>query len=322
MPDCAPVSNRPGRRTGSSASTLPVTLIAQPHLLGLSPCGTTAGGAGWRRPTTTAHGRQGHGPRAQRVRRSHARRPHRRSGRRAHPLQHLGLRPAGATPAGVPRAARHEFAARPRRQPDRHRRSRWLGTLPGIMSRRQRVLAELLARHVVDFRARTSPRVRRRPPRPRDALAGLLDSGHLYRVRDPTASVHSASPASTAGGCWPRDPVARHRGARYRPRLEPGEVVVMTPTAHARSAPSRPSAVTSGSACSSSSTSPGPTRSSTAATSTRPGASASGSRRRHPSARRSGGPARAALVVPVPESGVPAAQGFARASGSRTATGW
>ena len=141
-----------------------------------------------------------------------------------------------------------------------------LGMLPGIMSSDSDLLAELLARHVVD-RAPTS--ARRWPPCCRRSRApsrwccSTTAASTASATR--TASARCASVASTAVGCWRSEtPALDIVGARFVRELEPGEVVVIDADGPRSSTRSRRRAAIPGCACSSSCTSPGPTPSCTA----------------------------------------------------------
>ena len=147
----------------------------------------------------------------------------------------------------------------------------------------------------------------------------LLDGRRLVRRPRPERLPAAVPrPARRRLGAGQRDAGARHRRRPLRARARAGRGRASIDADGPRSFAPVPGRARSipGCACSSSCTSPGPTPSCTAATSTPPGcgwASSSPRRRRcRPTARM---PARPAMVMPVPESGVPAAQGFARASG-------
>ena len=202
-----------------------------------------------------------------------------------------------------------------------------LGTLPGIMSSDSDVLAELLARHVVDRGADLSEALAAVLPEVEGAFSlVLLDGGRLYGVRDPNGFRPLC--LGRLDGGWvlaSETPALDIVGARFVRELEPGEVVVIDADGP-RVVPPVPGGAASipGSACSSSCTSPGPTPSCTGATSTPPGCGwvSSSPSRRHclPTARRarsdrpSWSPCRRAACPRRKASPGPAA--------CRTATGW
>ena len=194
-----------------------------------------------------------------------------------------------------------------------------LGTLPGIMSSDSDVLAELLARHVVDRAADLTEALVAVLPEIEGAFSlVLLDGRRLYGVRDPNGFRPLC--LGRLDGGWvlaSETPALDIVGARFVRELEPGEVVVIDadgprsfhPFPDERRDPrlclfefvyfARPDAQLYG-------------RNVDAAR-VRMGEQLAVQAPLPPD--RSDGPPRPALVVPVPESGVPAAQGFARASG-------
>ena len=136
-----------------------------------------------------------------------------------------------------------------------------------------------------------------------------MDDAHLIGVRDP----HGFWPlvlGRLEGGGWvlaSETAALDIVGAHYVRDVEPGEMVVIDASGLRREhcyAEPRPAAA----ACSSSSTSPGPTPGSTATACTRPAQRMGESLARQ-------APVSADMVMPVPESGIPAAQGYARESG-------
>ena len=139
----------------------------------------------------------------------------------------------------------------------------------------------------------------------------LLPGLHATSTRStppgtPTACTRWCSAGWTAAGWWPARPRRWTSSApAFVREVEPGELLAIDE----RRAALDPFATrTRRAACSSTSTWPGPTPSSPAATCTPPGwRSAAGWPREHP--------ADADLVIGVPESGTPAAIGYAEASG-------
>ena len=129
------------------------------------------------------------------------------------------------------------------------------------------------------------------------------------RARSRTASGRCASASSTTAGCWRRRP---RRSTSSAPtssaRSSRARWSSSTPAATARCGCSPRSRSTPSSACSSSSTSPGPTPRSTARACTQ-------ARVRMGEQLAEQAPVEADLVMGVPESGMPAAEGYARRSG-------
>ena len=215
------------------------------------------------------------------------------------------------------------FALGPQRQPHQHRRARRAprACCPGMAPRRHRPRLH----HRLRARRRAHrPRVRGRAPlrrprpraRARDACcrscAGgfsfvMMDEAHLIGVRDP----HGFWPLVLGRverrlGARERDRRARHRRRALRARGRAGRDDRDRRVGRARRTAS-PSPTPS-SASSSSSTSPAPTPCSTAS-------SVHAARQRMGEELARQAPVDADMVMPVPESGIPAAQGYARASG-------
>ena len=259
----------------------------------------------------------------ERVRRPHARAARRSPRHRPHSLldhrceQWRNAQPVYRSVGDT--AATRPVRARPQRQPRQHRGAR----------RRSRHVAGHRRRATATSSPSCSPTsiTRRRDQHSDDRalerallevlplLEGafsfvLADEGHVIGVRDP----HGFRPLCLGklDNGWvlaSETPGARHRRRPLRARARPGRdggdrrhrLPLVAPVRGVRCRRRR-------SACSSSSTSPDPTASSTGTTSTRPACAwASSSPRRRRSMRD--------MVMGVPESGVPAAEGFARVSG-------
>ena len=209
------------------------------------------------------------------------------------------------------------FALGPQRQPDQHRRAGRDGRHapgPGVLRQRPGGRAAqpgLPPRtRAAGGRRRARTGLRAVLPRLEGAFSFVLcDVDRLIGVRDPTASGPSAS-AGWSGGepaGWvlaSETPALDVIGAHFVRELEPGEMVVIDADGCARRGRSRPNGSSRACASSSSSTSPGPTPSSTATRCTGPGAAWA-------AARRPRRPVEADMVMGVPDSGVPAAEGYA-----------
>ena len=137
-----------------------------------------------------------------------------------------------------------------------------------------------------------------------------MDEGHVIGVRDPNGFRPLCLGRLESGWVLASErPALDVVGAHFVRELDPGEMVVIDATGVRSMQPfDRGAGRTPSSACSSSCTSPGPTPASTARAST-------------PARVRMGeqladqAPVEADLVMGVPESGLPAAEGYARHSG-------
>ena len=135
-----------------------------------------------------------------------------------------------------------------------------------------------------------------------------MDEAHLIGVRDP----HGFRPLCLGrlDNGWvlaSETPALDIVGAHFVRELEPGEIVIIdADRVCARCGRSPKPRSSPSSASSSSSTSPGPTASSTARTCTAPASAWARQLARQ-------APVAADMVMGVPESGIPAAEGYARA---------
>ena len=266
------------------------------------------------------HRRQGHGPRRQRVRRPHARRPRRPPRHRPHPLLAPPARARGATRSrSTATSATHEFALghngnlvntaeladrgghaarhghqrqRPRRRAARPPSSRTEPDQSSDGRASERALLEVL-------------------PRLEGAFSFvLMDEGHVIGVRDPNGFRPLCLGRLDNGWVLASEtPALDVVGAHFVRELEPGEMVVIDATG-ARSvrpstrAPDRPEALPLRVRLLRPPRQP-PLRPERARGPACAWASSSPSRR----------PVEADLVMGVPESGIPAAEGYARRSG-------
>ena len=187
--------------------------------------------------------------------------------------------------------------------------------LPGTVTSDTDLVAELLGNELGHLPEAGQRRSRPRAgagdgaPAPRGCLLARPDGrAHVIGVRDP----HGFRPLCLGklDNGWvlaSETPALDVVGAHFVRELDPGEMVVIDATgARSTALPGRadrPEALPA----SSSSTSPAPTGASTARTSTR--------RVPHGRAARRAGAVEADMVMGVPESGIPAAEGFARRSG-------
>ena len=137
----------------------------------------------------------------------------------------------------------------------------------------------------------------------------LADDEHIIGVRDPNGFRPLC--LGRLDGGWvlaSESPALDIVGAHFVRELDPGEMVVIDAAGLARCVRSSSTASSRGCACSSSCTSPAPTPSSTGAACTRPG-SHMGEQLAEQA------PVEADMVMGVPESATPAAEGYARRSG-------
>ncbi len=193
-----------------------------------------------------------------------------------------------------------------------------LGTLPGIVSSDSDVLAELVARHLGTHGGDVGEALGAVLPKVEGAFAlVLLDGQRIYGVRDPNGFRPLC--LGRLDGGWvlaSETPALDIVGARFVREIEPGEIVSIDENGPRSSHPfgrdrvdpklclfefvyfARPDALLYGHGV--------------AAARVRMGEQLAV---QAPLAPDSQDPERPAMVMPVPESGVPAAQGFARVSG-------
>ena len=266
---------------------------------------------------------EGHGPRHPGVRRAPprpARRPprHRPRALLHHRVEHLAQRAAG-----LPRGRRRRLRARPQRQPHQHRSSSpsSSGMLPGHA---RPATAGARLHHRLRARRRAHrPRVRRRGRAPTAATSSgrsrtccpqleggfsfvMMDEAHLIGVRDPHGFWPLVLGRVEGGWVLASETAALDIvGAHFVREVEPGEMIVIDATGvHAAALRrGRPEALPVRVRL----LRPSRHRCSTARACTRRASAWARSSPRQ-------APVDADMVMPVPESGIPAAQGYARAS--------
>ena len=252
-------------------------------------------------------------------------------GHRPHPLLHPRVLGLAQRPAGLPAGGPGRVRPRPQRQPDQHRR-RWpseAGMLPGWSPSDSDSWPSSLAQ----ASRRRGPRRRGRGPRRgRRSTLGASRArccpdgrGRVLAASSwtPPTSTGVRDPARASGPCasagWARpsapegwvlaseSPALDVVGATFVRELEPGELVIDRRRRRARPSSCSPAERDRRRTCasSSSSTSPGPTR-------RLYGREVHGARRRMGELLAEQAPVEADLVMGVPDSGVPAAEGYAR----------
>ena len=187
------------------------------------------------------------------------------------------------------------------------------GMLPGTVTSDSDLVAELIARELPASTDETSDgRALERAlvevlPRLEGAFSFVLMDESRDHRRPRPQRLPAAVPRASSNHGWvlaSETPALDIVGAHFVRELDPGEMVVIDATGlRSHAAVPRGTARIPSSACSSSSTSPGPTPASTARACTPPGCAWASS---WPSRR----PVEADLVMGVPESGLPAAEGY------------